>query len=452
MLADAQGNPLSGATAEALPDYAAAVTAFNLYRGDPIGAADRAVAAAPDFAMAHLVKAHLYALATEPGATERARAILGAVRDMPLGTRERAHLAALDHLVAGDWTRAAEALERHSVEHPRDIVALQAGHLTDFYRASPRGLRDRIARALPAWPADLPGRSVLLGMLAFGLEESGDYARAEDAGRAAIDAEPRDAWAHHAVAHVMDMQGRAEDGLGWMAAREPWWTGDDAFFQVHNWWHRALYHLELGDAAGALALYDGPVRGRGGRLALNLVDASALLWRIALAGVDVGGRWTELAAAWDAHADGRHFPFNDWHAAMAYLGAGRDAEVDRLRAAMARGGSEGEGPEAARWARAIGLPLIEGFAAFHRGDHALAAERLFGARTIVNAFGGSHAQRDVIDLTLAEAALRGRLARLAEALANERLGLKPHSPLNRGFLARARGLGGDGDVARAPYS
>ncbi len=163
----------------------------------------------------------------------------------------------------------------------------------------------------------MPGRSFVLGMHAFGLEEAGDYARAEDEGRAALAAEPRDAWAHHAVAHVMEMQGRAEDGLGWMAAREPHWTGDDAFFQVHNWWHKALCHLELGQGAAALALYDGPMRGARSGFALDLVDASALLWRVELAGHDVGSRWTELAAAWDAHADGRLYPFNDWHAAMA---------------------------------------------------------------------------------------------------------------------------------------
>ena len=61
-----------------------------------------------------------------------------------------------------------------------------------------------------------------------------------------------------------------------------------------------------------------------------MVDASALLWRLQLGGVDVGDRWTELATAWDAHADGRLYPFNDWHAAMAWLGAGRTADVERL--------------------------------------------------------------------------------------------------------------------------
>ena len=59
----------------------------------------------------------------------------------------------------------------------------------------------------------------------------------------------------------MEMQGRAQDGIGWMMAREPYWAGDDNFFKVHNWWHRALCHLDLGQVDEVLRLYDGPIRG-----------------------------------------------------------------------------------------------------------------------------------------------------------------------------------------------
>jgi hypothetical protein len=234
----------------------------------------------------------------------------------------------------------------------------------------------------------------------------------------------------------MEMQGRAQDGIGWMAAREPYWASDDNFFKVHNWWHRALCHLDLGQVEEVLRLYDGPIRGSRSVVALDLVDASALLWRLCLTGHDVGDRWTELAHAWDQHADGRLYPFNDWHAVMAYLGAGREAAIERVLAELER--SAGGGTDVSRWARRVGLPLIGGFRAFWRGDYRGCAEALHGARFIANQFGGSHAQRDVIDWTLTEAAVRGGLAHLAEALAHERLALKPHSPINRAFLQRAR--------------
>ena len=435
MITDSQGNALSGATSEAAEFFCQAVEAFNIYRGDPVGLLDSAIETAPDFAMAHIMKAHLFGLATEPEATNEAKAILAEAKTMRLSDREASHVAALDNLLKGEWTAAAIALDRHNADHPHDIVALQSGHLMDFYRASSRGLRDRIARVLPKWSAETPGYSILLGMHAFGLEETGDFGRAEEAGRRALDLQPLDCWAHHAVAHVMEMQGRAEDGIGWMIAREPHWSGDDNFFRVHNWWHRSLCHLELGQADEVLALYDGPIRQHRSMVALDMVDASALLWRLYLSGHDVGDRWQELAAAWDSHADGRTYPFNDWHAVMAYLGAGRTREVERIASGFRTAGGVSEIGE---WGRKTALPLVEGFLAFWRGDYEAAAGFLHSARSIANSFGGSHAQRDIIDWTLTEATIRGGLTGMAEALASERLALKPHSPVNKSFLRRAR--------------
>ncbi len=434
MLTDRQGNPLPGATTDTVALYHRAVDAFNIYRGDPVTPLDQAIEAAPDFTMARLARAYLFALATEPDAAKAASADVAIARTARLNDREASHVAILERLLAGEWTAAGIALDHHNMRYPHDLMALQAGHLTDFYRANARDLRDRIARVLPKWSPDMPAYSIVLGLYAFGLEETGAYARAEDTGRQALDMQPLDCWAHHAVAHVMEMQGRAEDGIGWMTVREPYWSGDDNLFKAHNWWHLALCHLDLGQTHEALALYDGPIRQDRSAVALDMVDASALLWRLALTGQDIGNRCQELAEAWDRHADGRLYPFNDWHAVMAYLGAGRDDRVEQILAAL-RGNDTPT--EIAAWARTTGLPLVEGFVAFWRGDYATATERLHSARFITNHFGGSHAQRDIIDWTLTEAALRGGYRDLAEGLANERLALKPHSPINRSFLSRA---------------
>lgn len=435
MTKDQHDNPLAGATAEAALCFDQAVESFSLYRGDPAALATRAIEVAPRFGMGRVLLAWLGFISTEPAAASGARALLHELERQPGDERTAAHLAALQLVATGRWTEAALQLERYSSAHPRDLLALQAGHLLDFLRADARSLRDRIARALPHWPDDMPGKAQLLGMHAFGLEESGDYSRAEDQGRRAVSEQPLDAWAHHAVAHVMEMQGRAADGIGWMISREPSWGASDNFFRIHNWWHRALFHLDLGQHEEALAIYDGPIRESRSAVAYDLIDASALLWRLQLLGVDVGDRWIELAQAWDAHADGRTYAFNDWHAAMAWLGAGRDLDVARL-ADTWRTGADG-GSENDRWARAIGLPLLEGFTAFRQRDYATAIDRLHGARQIAFAFGGSNAQRDIIDWTLAESALRSRQRHLAESLVHGRLALKPHSMTARGMLARA---------------
>ena len=138
--------------------------------------------------------------------------------------------------------------------------------------------------------ADVPGYHAVLGMHAFGLEETGDYAAAEKSGRDAVELEPRDGWAQHAVAHVMEMQGRQRDGIAWMPDNADGWSRD-SFFAVHNWWHVALYHLDLGEIDEVLALFDGPIYGARSRVILDMIDASAMLWRLHLRGIDVGDRW-----------------------------------------------------------------------------------------------------------------------------------------------------------------
>lgn len=445
MITDKQGNALTGANAKSAELFDRSIESFNIYRGDPVALLDETIELSPDCAMAHITKAHLYALATEPEATAEAKQIVETAKTLTMSDREKSHLKALDLLLAGEWTAAAVALDHHNNAYPHDLVALQCGHLMDFYRANGRNLRDRISRVLPKWSSNMPGYSILLGMHSFGLEETGDYARAEDMGRKAIDIQPLDCWAHHAVAHVMEMQGRAEDGIGWMIAREPHWTGDDNFFKVHNWWHRSLFHLDLEQGEEAMRLYDTEIGKEQSAVALDLVDASALLWRLQLSGHDVGNRWQPVAAAWDAHADGKSYPFNDWHAVMAYLGAGRQDRVDEIITHYRNNSNSGS--EVDSWAKQTVISLVEGFIAFWRADYETAVDRLHNARFIANSFGGSHAQRDIIDWTLTEAAVRGQMKGVAEALANERIDLKPHSPVNRNFLTRAKS--GNGSISHA---
>ncbi len=435
MVADRQSNALSNATARAASLFDDAVRGFNIYCGDPLARLDEAIADSPAFAQAHLFKSFILALATEPAATAQARKIVHGLRTMGMNEREASQFAVLEQLLAGNWGAAANAMDFHNMRHPRDLVGLQVGHLMDFYRGSARDLRDRVARVMPHWSTEIPGYHAVVGMYAFGLEETGDYGRAEEAGRSALDLEPLDAWAHHAVAHVMEMEGRAQDGIGWMMARERQWARDDNFLKVHNWWHGALCHLDLGQADRALALYDGPIRTSRSRVALDLIDASSLLWRMHLCGHDVGDRWQELAGCWDDHADGQIYPFNDLHAAMAYLGAGRVGRLGELVAALERNATGLV--ETAHWIHGIGLPLIKGFVAFWQGQYQTCVEALHPLRFVASNFGGSHAQRDIIDWTLLEAALRANRPDVATGLAHERAALKPHSAVNRGFLHRA---------------
>ena len=434
---DAFGLTYSGATEAGFSSYARAVHELQCFIGDPVGSADRAIADDPGFVMAHVFKGYLFALATEREATAVARSSHEAALPLAARTRELAHVTALGHLVEGRWHEAARILEDIAINNPLDALALQVGHQIDFFTGNARMLRDRIGRALPAWRKDMPGYHAILGMQAFGLEEMGDYNRAEAFGRQAIEIEPRDGWAQHAVAHVMEMQSRQRDGIAWMRANPEAWT-KESFLKIHNWWHLALFHYDLGETDEVLKLYDGPIYGDRSTLALNMVDASAILWRLHLGGMDVGDRWTALAANWVQKAGAGHYAFNDAHAMMAFVGAGLEAPAKTLLEAQ-REAMHGQDDNAA-FTRDVGHPLTLAVKAFGNGNYDEAVRLIRPIRAIAHRFGGSHAQRDVIDLTLIEATLRAGDGALARAFTAERQLARPDSPLSALFSRRAANL------------
>jgi hypothetical protein len=431
---DHRGALLTGASAKSLELYETAIKQFNCYIGDPVATVDAALAESPGMAMGHALKAYLVLSGMERTTLPMAAECLARLRDLPLNERERRHATAIASLVEGAFHRGTEQLEDILVEDPHDIVALQICHLMDFYRGDSRNLRDRLARVLPEWRADMPGYHALLGMYAFGLNETGDYARAEATGRQSVALEPRDGWGHHSVAHVMEMQGRYEDGAAWLSGGQSSWA-PESFFAVHNWWHLALFLLESDQNAKVLELYDGPVRGGQSVVVIDMVDASSLLWRLHCRGVDVGNRWQGIADCWQPLIEDRLYAFSDAHGVMALLGAGREAEVERLLSNMAATASQQTDNGA--MTREVGLPVARGLVAFHRGQYATTLELLRPVRNIAHRFGGSHAQRDLIDLTMLEAAARAGNRNQLRALANERLSLKPGSPLARRYREQA---------------
>jgi len=221
-------------------------------------------------------------------------------------------------------------------------------------------------------------------------------------------------------------------------AREALWSGPGHMNEVHIWWHKALFYLELGQNDAALALYDGPIRATQRPVALSLTNATALLWRLDTLGVDIGDRWREQAELWQGRADGRCLVFADIHAAMAELRSGEPSAFERRLEAMRA--TAANGVEAAGLYRTVGIPIVEGLAAFHRGAWAEAVELLLPVRFDLWQIGGSYAQRDVIDWTLTEAAVRAGQRDVALALAHERLAARPRSAPNRRFLRHAEAI------------
>lgn len=433
-LQDSLGHNISGANHEGVAAYERALRELQCFVGDPVASVAEAVATNPDFVMAHVLKGYLYGLSTDREAMAVARDSLSAAVALPASRRERAHVEALGHLVRGHWHDAGRVLAELTADEPCDALALQVGHQIDFFTGNAPMLRDRIASALTSWSPGMPGYHAVLGMQAFGLEETGDYRGAEVLGRQAVELEPRDGWARHAVAHVMEMQSRQHDGVVWMRESVEHWA-KDSFLQVHNWWHLALFHYELGEIDAVLELYDGPIFGNRSSIALNMVDASAILWRLHLGGHDVGNRWSALAANWLPKAKDGYYAFNDIHAMMAFIGAGLEQPARDLLQAQREAIQRSD--DNAAFTREVGHPLALALQAFGDGRYSEAVELIKPVRAKTFRFGGSHAQRDVIELTLIEAALRGGKRALAAQLCASRAVQRPDSPLSALFERRA---------------
>ncbi|MEO8485313.1 MAG: tetratricopeptide repeat protein [Betaproteobacteria bacterium] len=434
---DARGVPLSSGSVEAISHYETAIVQFHSFVGDPLVTLDRAIVASPDFVAAHLMKALVLATLAERQFMPLVADSLADARrhGTKANARERGLMSAAQHLSNGAWHDACAALDAVLVEHPRDALALQVAHLMDFYRGDAVNLRNRVARVLPHWGHEVPGYSYVLGMYAFGLEEMNQYGEAEETARAALAIQRRDGWAVHAAAHVMEMQGRVDEGIAWLTSREPDWAPDNGF-AFHNFWHLALFHLDRADHDRVLALYDGAVHPGPAPMLLSLVDASALLWRLRIDGADVGTRFDAVADEWEAKLDGEggFYAFNDLHAMLAFAATGREAAVARLTQRMAVA-TEGRDTNAAM-TRDVGAPLARAVVAYGRGRYDEAVDLIAPVRDIAHRFGGSHAQRDLITLTLIDAARRAGRTSLAKHVLAERLVSKPEAQWGRRILAR----------------
>ncbi len=438
---DARDCPVSTGSRTALDSFETALWRMVSFFGDPLADLDAALAADPAWSLAAAAKCDFICTLTEPALLPQARSALNAARPQlaHANERERAHFAAAELALAGRWRDASVLWDALLRECPRDMLALICAHLFDFYRGDARNLRGRVARVLPDWPDDDPLHPYVLGMYAFGLEECNLYPQAEAAGRRAVAGTAKVPWAIHAVTHVMEMQGRHEEGVAWLTDRHADWAVDNGL-SVHNWWHLALFRLEALDTDAALKLYDEHIGGGAATVNLQWLDGAALLWRLQLLGADVGARWTALAAAWaDPVQHAGHYAFNDAHALLALIGAGDSARAGKLLHAAAERAAQGN-PEGAPDNRAmaadVGLPLMLALVDFSLGRMRQCIDRLLPLRAFAHRFGGSHAQRDLIDQTLLGAASGGRDRGVGKALLNERRCAKPVTPLTEHWARR----------------
>ena len=424
----------SAAAVAALDHVIAGYLGFHADVGDRLKAA---LAVDPECPLLQCIRGYFTLLLNARRLVPRAREALAAATAAAAAhgatLREAAHLSALEAWCAGDVERALRHWDHILAVHPRDALALKLAHFWYFYLGDSRAMLRSVAGVLPAWNG-VAGHGYVQGLQAFGLEECGDYAAAERAGRRAVEINPADAWAVHAVAHVLEMADRPDEGIAWITSLAPSLSGINNF-RFHVWWHRCLFHLELGEHDTVLDLYDREVRAESTGDYLDICNAASLLWRLEDLGVDVGGRWAELAAQAAGRTQDHMLVFADAHFMMALAGGGDVVAAGRMldsaRAYAKTGETEG------RIMGEVGADVCEAVLAHRERRFGRVVELLAPLRDRLIRIGGSHAQRDLFDKILISACLAdGRHAQARELLAH-RLAQRPGNRWAQQALARA---------------
>lgn len=425
---DLAGNDIT-ASASGRDAYDTALTNLLSFRqtvGDDAQRACDADTAAP---MPVLLTAYLGLLSSERSDAQSAASRLQLIEDgnMKMNDRERLHFAAARQLQRGDLRGASQTVGDINAKHPRDALAAFVGHQIDFFTGASSQLESRIEALLKSWTTTDEYTGYLRGMWAFGLEETGRYEEAIEVAGQAVERHGNDAWAIHAVTHVYEMRGDFEPGIGFLESHSAdWHTG--TFLNVHIAWHHALYLLEREDWHGALALYDRFVRHHAsGNIALEMLDGSSLLWRLRLEGVNVGSRWLSLADGWSAKLDEPWYVFNDMHAVMAFIGAGRRDEASKVIAALEHYLTTSHQSTNWEMTRLVGLPVCRAFMQHGEGDYASSADTLQPVLPLLATFGGSHAQRDVVHRTYIDALMKCGRSSEARIRLEQRLQERPTS-------------------------
>jgi hypothetical protein len=439
---DAFGQPVSLTTSEAVDAWNDMCLAFLAHGAATPQHLGRLLDAAPDYAGAYAVKGLFYALLGRREVMAEAASAHAQAQSLLEGAngRERALIGALTHVLAGAPTQAIQLLEEVLTKAPSDTLCMKLSHALRFIIGDSQGMRASIERVRDAHSGDHPGRGYLLGCHAFALEETGDYAAAQLAGRAALTLARDDAWGLHAVAHVHDMTGDAKGGIAWLTGREDAWAHCNNF-RFHVWWHKALMLLDLGQLDAVLELYDGSIRAEKTDDYRDISNATSLLSRLELEGMDVGNRWEELADFSEKRTEDGCLIFADLHYLLALTNERRETAVARMMARLEADATKSSNEVEDRMA-IPGLNAARGLEAFGDGNYGTAFRFLAEARPHMQRAGGSHAQRDVFERITIDAGLRAGNLTEAEAILVDRTRRRGHedgyAAARRTMIAEAR--------------
>ena len=424
MAHDCLGNAVTaadGETLRAVNDFIEGFLAYETRAEGIVRAADRD----PACCIANVYAGFLWMFLEAPGAPARAAPYIAAAeRAAPDVTgRERSSLAVLKAWAAGDVPAAILLCDAITDESPRDLVILKVGQYFEFNRGNFPALLRAALKVLDE-NTDI---AYVYGMAAFGYEQCHLLDEAENSARIALTRKRKEPWAQHALAHVLLTRGRIDEGVEFLESVEDTWDGLNSFMSTHLWWHMALFLLSQGHVERVLGVYDRHCWGVAKDYSQDQIGAVSLLARMEIAGIDVGGRWSDLAHHLAARADDTVLPFLTLQYLYGLARADRP-EAARLIEAVRRAARAD--PEGGVW-RDVALPAAEGLCAYGRKDYDTAWRRLMQALPRMIEAGGSHAQRDLFDQILLDAAIKSRRYVTAQQMLESRRSFDPDGvPVN----------------------
>lgn len=428
MLQDSQGLDVS-------TDSPETIAAINRYSDQTLAYGKDAVAifqgieADPECAIANAHAAALYLFHERAESRSLALPYLqAAIKYKDKATeREQLYICAVEAWAVGAINQSIAYLEVLTEKFPRDIIAVQMGQYHYFYQGNSQGLLAIAEKVLPANREN----HYLYGMIAFGLEQCHRLNEAEAIGRLATEMNRNDPWAHHAVAHVLETQGRLEEGIVWMESLCDTWENCNSTLYTHNWWHVALYYLEREEYNKVLSLYDTYVWGRAWKdSSKDPIGAISLLLRLELRGIDVGERWQELAPYLTARIHEHALPFQDLHYIYALSRAGQTDQVTEMLLSMQAYAKTADSSVRRAW-NEVTVPAARGMAAHAQGKWERAIGELGPILPRLHIIGGSHAQRDLFEQVYLDAWLRANHNQEAIKLLQNRVATRRYIPFLR---------------------
>ncbi len=410
MHTDSRGHQLTTSNAATANACALAMDHYLERKSDVALLLDQALEHDPECAIAHATMGLMIHGARNSSYNAKVKNSLSNARKYATGIsdREQLYINALEFAAQGRLSETVASYEAILDTTPTDGFALSLCQAELFWLGDMNRSLAASSSVAPHWNPSIAGYSEYLGMRAFDLEEAGQYSLAESAGREAVEMNPANIWATHAVSHVMYMQGRHTEGIDWIIAAQPHWDGVGQM-QFHVWWHKCLFQLECGDYQSALQGYDHWVRNTDHALVqalpdlyIDLQNGSSLLWRLELAGVDVGDRWQEMAALVTSRLSDLSNPFTSAHFAVILAAVGDFESCDKLVRAMEDFANINGTDLTFNYAKA-GLPAAKAAIAHRRGDFHQAVALMYPVRHDLSLMGGSHAQQDLFFQILVDA-------------------------------------------------